>query len=118
EQLGGGALIAATAGDGDCEFTAAEEIDLPGQRDVASLGGAELPVHFEIGRQILPAIARADVTNRAPRKSGAAADDQMNVFALRVDQCAGADFRTPATVAGAVRRQQRIKAQLPAQRFI
>src|SRR5205823_4765415 len=115
EQFGGGALVAATTRNGDCEFTAAGEIDFSSQRDVASLGGAELPVHFEIAHQILPAIAGPNVTDGPASKFGAAGNNQVNVFALRVDQFAGADFRTPGGVAGTVGCHQRVKAQLPAQ---
>ena len=46
----------------------------------------------------------------------------MHVLALRVDQFVVADFRTRSGVAGAktgeMRRKQRVKAQLAAQRFI
>src|SRR4029450_7784154 len=43
---------------------------------------------------------------------------QVNIFALGVHQSGGSDFRTPPGVAGAMRREQSVKAQLPAQGFI
>ena len=83
---------------------------------------AKFPVHFEIVHQILPAVAGADVTDRAAGESACCSHDQMNAVALGVDQCAGADFRTPPGIAGAesrqVRRQQRVETQLPAQRLV
>ena len=42
----------------------------------------------------------------------------MNVSALCVHQGAGADFSTPSGVAGTLRREERVKAQLPTQGFI
>src|SRR5437763_17211821 len=49
--------------DFDSEFTMAGEIAFSGQRNVAPLGCAELPIHFLIACQVLPAIASADVTD-------------------------------------------------------
>ena len=104
------------------EFTVVWKIDFAGQRDIAVLGFAKLPVHFEIVHQILPAVAGADIADRPARETGAACHNQVNVFALSVDEFDTADFGTPPGVAGAVARdvrsQQRVESQLPAQRFV
>src|SRR4029077_730412 len=95
EYLRSGALVAAATCDGYREFPVAREIDFSRESDVAPFCAAELPIHFEIGRQILPAIAGANVADRPASKTGAASGNHVNVFALCVDQCAGADFKTP-----------------------
>src|SRR4029077_1906087 len=122
EQLDGRALVAAAKCNGDGEFAAAWKIYFASQRDVALLGGAEFPIHFEIVHHVLPAIAEADIANRSARETRAACDDQVNVFALRVHDFDSADFRTPRGVActtpGYMRCQQRIEPQLAAQRFV
>ena len=66
--------------------------------------------------QVLPAIAEADVTDRAPGETATARHEQMNVLPYGVHQFATADFSArpgvAATKTGQVRRQQRVKAQL------
>src|SRR5439155_25477518 len=98
--------------------TVVGESDFSGQRNVAPLGSAELPVHFEMAHQILPAIAGANVTDGPASKSRAAASHQVNIFTLCMHQCAGADLRTTPGITRAVRRDQCVKPQLPTQRFI
>src|SRR5258705_8431180 len=71
EQFGGCALVAPSARNGDREFTVAREIDFARERNVAVLGAAELPVHFEIVYQVLPTIAGANVADRAASESRA-----------------------------------------------
>ena len=66
------------------------------------LGSAEFPIHLEIAHQILPAVAGADVTDRAAGEAGAARHDQVNASALGMDQCSGADFGAPPGIAGPV----------------
>ena len=109
EQLRRRALVTATKRNGDCEFTVVREIDLAGQCDVALLGCLKFPVHFEVMHQVLPAVAKADIAHGSAREISAACHDKVNTVALRVDQFAVADFRTPSGVAGAnatqVRRQ-------------
>src|ERR1700741_4818582 len=56
KQLGHCGLVIATTCNGDGEFATAVQFDFSRKRDVAPLGGAELPIHFEIVHQILPAI--------------------------------------------------------------
>src|SRR6185503_16230378 len=104
KQLGHCGLVSAATGNGDGEFTAVQ-FDFSRECDVASLGGAELPIHLEIVHQILPAITGANVANRAPAESRAARKGDVNVFALSEDESAGADFSAASGVAGAIGRQ-------------
>src|SRR5207244_8806797 len=116
------ALVTSTERESNCELAAIWEIDLASSCDVAIHGFLKLPIHFEIVHQVLPTITEADVTDGASRETGAACHDQVNVFALSVDEFDTADFRTPRRVVGAassyVRSQQRVNAQLPSYRFI
>src|SRR5207248_10883355 len=113
----GCALVAATKCSRDREFIGGWQIDFAGQCDIAVLGCAKLPVHFEIVHKILPTVAETDIADRSAREAGAACHDQVDVFALSADEFDTAHFRTPAGVAGAttgdVRSQQRVESQLP-----
>src|SRR5215471_4472782 len=51
KQIGNGALVACSKGDSNGEFLLILKIDRPGQRDIAVLGGGELPVHFKVIHQ-------------------------------------------------------------------
>src|SRR4029453_10543920 len=94
EQFGSGALVTSTKRNSDCKFPARRQIDFAGQRDIPVRSCSKLPVHLEIVHQILPAIAEADVTDRAPGEPTAACHEQMNAVALCVHQFVITDFRT------------------------
>src|ERR1035437_307353 len=110
DQLRHCALTTFPKSNGDRKGLPALRNDLARQRDVAMPGGAKLPVHLEIVRQILPTVAGPDIPNGSPQKSFAATHDQMHPLALGVEQVVAAGFRTPTGVARAlacnVRRQQ------------
>jgi hypothetical protein len=114
EQLRGCALVASTKRHGDCELASLREIDFACSCDVAVLGCLKLPVHFEIVHQVLPTIAKADITDGPARETGTARHDEVNVFALSVDEFDSADFGTPSGIAratsGYVRSEQRVEA--------
>src|SRR4029077_12599123 len=99
------------------EFIGRRQMDFACQRDVAVLGCAKLPVHFEIVHEILPTVTETDVADRSARETGAARHDQVNVLAVGADEFDTAHFRTPAGVtsakAGDVRSQKRIESQFP-----
>ena len=75
-----------------------------------------------MAHEVLPAVAEAGIADRPAGKAGAASHDHVNIFTLSADEFDTSDFTTPAGVAGTktsqVRRQQRVQAQLAAQRFI
>ena len=120
QQFGGGAL--ADMGHYSLWPVSTLKINFAGQRNVSIFRARKFPIHFEIVDQVLPPVALADVTNGAPGKAAAAADHQVHARALGLHQFVAGDFKTPpgvaGPVAGNVRRQQRIKAQLPAQGLI
>ena len=122
EQFRNRALVTSTKRNSDRKFSAVRQIDFAGQRDVAVLSGLKFPVHFEIVHQVLPTVAETDVTDRSPRETAAACHEQVHVLALGVEQFVIADFRTRPGVAGTktaeVRRQQGVKPQPAAQRFV
>ena len=78
------------------------ELDFAGQRDVALLGRVELPVHFEIAHQILPAVAGADIADRATGETWTAAHDEVDGLTLGANESGVADFTTPPAIAGAI----------------
>src|ERR1051326_780343 len=98
QQSGHCALICFPGRNCDCKLIAALKIDFPRQRDVATLRGMEFPVHFEMIHQILPSIAGTDKSDGSPQKPSAASHDEMNIFALGMEQSVAADFGTPAGV--------------------
>src|ERR1017187_9872537 len=119
QQLRHRALTTLPKSNGNRKGLPAMRNDLARQRDVAMPGGAELPVHLEVVRQILPTVAGSDIPNRSPGKAFAAAHDQMHPLALGVEQVVAAGFRAPTGVARAlarnVRGQQGVETQLAAQ---
>src|ERR1043165_10117954 len=52
KQLGHCGLVTAATGNGDGEFVTTVQFDFSCERDIALLGGAELPIHLEIVHQI------------------------------------------------------------------
>jgi hypothetical protein len=68
--------------------------------------------------QVLPTITKPDITDGPARETGTARHEEVNVFALSMDELDGADFGTPSGVAratsGYVRSEQRVEAQLAA----
>src|ERR1017187_2869752 len=85
-------------------------------------GGAEFPVHLEMFCQVLPTVAGADISNRAPYKSSAASHDQMHILAHGVEQLVAANLGAPTgivrTLTRQVRSQQRIESKFSTQRLI
>src|SRR6516164_8127614 len=88
----------------------------------AVLGGGELPVHFEVIHQVLPAVAETYKPNGTPREAGATAHDEMEISPLRVEQFHCTDFATPSGISRAVSRnvrsKQRIQLQFALKRLV
>jgi hypothetical protein len=63
EQLGRCALVAAAKCYRERELAGVWKIDFPGQCDVAVLSRLELPLHFKMVHNVLPAIAETDIAD-------------------------------------------------------
>lgn len=79
------------ATEGDCEgaFAPLGEIELGAQGEISIARFRELTIHFEV-LQILPAIAGADVTDRASGKIRRATHQEMKIVAPGPHQAASA----------------------------
>jgi hypothetical protein len=64
----------------------------------------------------LPTITKTDITDGTARETATARHDEVNIFALSVEEFDSTDFGTPSGVAratpGYVRSEQRVEAQL------
>jgi hypothetical protein len=82
-----------------------------------------LPIHLEIALvEVLPAVRSSQVTDRPAAEAPVAAEDEVEILALSMEQRRLAQIQPPSgvlcTVAAEVRRKQREKVQLAAKGFI
>src|ERR1700677_3869764 len=60
QSRGQGRVMPFSESDRNYKFPVVADVDLAGQRDISVGRGTELPVHFEVVHQVLPAVAPAD----------------------------------------------------------
>ena len=106
DQFGRGALFRSAKGDRDREFISFRQIELGREREISIARLGKFPIHLEV-LQILPAVTRADITNRAAREIRRATHDQMQIILPGPDQTAAAIVAERRRVMRAAAHQMR-----------